>query len=61
MVWQKTDLGYKAIINNERWGMVFFNEIFQNLERGQRLKGFIKQMRPDGRIDLCLQKPGYEK
>ncbi|NNJ69897.1 MAG: GntR family transcriptional regulator, partial [Kiritimatiellales bacterium] len=36
MVWQKTDLGYKAIINNERWGMVFFNEIFQNLERGQR-------------------------
>ncbi|MBT8042051.1 MAG: hypothetical protein KJN98_02680 [Pontiella sp.] len=61
MVWQKTDLGYKAIINNERWGMVFFNEIFQNLERGQRLKGFIKQVRPDGRIDLCLQKPGYEK
>ncbi len=61
MIWQKTDLGYKAIINNERWGMVFFNEVHQTLERGQRVKGFIKQMRPDGKIDLCLQKPGYEK
>ncbi len=61
MVWQKTDLGYKAIINNERWGMVFHNEVFQALQRGKHLKGFIKQMRPDGRIDLCLHKPGYEK
>lgn len=61
MVWQKSDLGYKCIINNERWGMVFFNDVFQALERGQRLRGFIKQVRPDGRIDLCLQKPGYEK
>jgi len=61
MAWQKSDLGYKFIINNERWGMVFHNEIFQALERGQRLKGFIKNVRPDGRIDLALQKPGYEK
>jgi predicted RNA-binding protein (virulence factor B family) len=61
MIWQRTDLGYKAIINNERWGMVFHNEVFQALERGKRMKGFIKQVRPDGRIDLCLHKPGYEK
>ncbi len=61
MIWQKTDLGYKAIINNERWGMVFHNEVFQSLQRGLCIKGFIKQVRPDGRIDLCLQKPGYEK
>jgi uncharacterized protein len=61
MVWQKTDLGYKAIINNERWGMVFFNEVFQPMQRGAQIKGFIKQVRPDGRIDLCLHKPGYEK
>jgi predicted RNA-binding protein (virulence factor B family) len=61
MVWQKSDLGYKCIINNERWGMVFFNEVFQSLQRGKCMKGFIKQVRPDGRIDLCLDKPGYEK
>lgn len=61
MIWQQSDLGYKAIIGNERWGMIFHNEVFQPLVRGQRLKGYIKQVRPDGRIDLCLQKPGYEK
>ena len=61
MVWQRTDLGYKAIINGERWGMVFHNEIFQPLERGQCLDGYIKQVRPDGYIDLCLQQPGYGK
>jgi len=61
MVWQKSDLGYKCIIHNERWGMIFFNDVFQSLQRGQHLKGFIKNVRPDGRIDLSLQKPGYEK
>jgi len=61
LVAARTDLGYKAIINGTHWGMVFHNEVFQPLERGQRLDGFIKQLRPDGKIDLCLQKPGYEK
>lgn len=61
IAWQKSDLGYKFIINNERWGMVFNNEIFQALERGKKIKGFIKNVRPDGRIDLALQKPGYER
>ncbi len=57
----RTDLGYKAIINGTHWGMVFHNEVFQPLERGQHLDGFVKQLRPDGKIDLCFQKPGYEK
>jgi len=57
----KTDLGYKAIINGAHWGVIFHNEVFQPLDRGQRIEGFIKQVRPDGKIDLCLHKPGYEK
>lgn len=57
----KTDLGYKAIINGTHWGVIFHNEAFLPLERGQRIEGFIKQVRDDGKIDLCLQKPGYEK
>lgn len=60
-VWQRTDLGYKAIIENEGWGMVFHNDVFQPLERGQRLIGYIKRVRPDGRIDLALHPPGYGK
>lgn len=61
VVWQRSDLGYKAIIENERWGMVFHNDVFQPLERGQCLTGYIKQVRPDGRIDLALQPSGYGK
>jgi len=61
IIWQQTDLGYKAIINNERWGMVFHNDVFQPLERGQQLDGYIKQVRPDGYIDLSLHQPGYGK
>jgi len=61
LVCAKTDLGYKAIINGAHWGVIFHNEVFQPLERGQRSEGFIKQLRPDGKIDLCLHKPGYEK
>jgi len=61
LICAKTDLGYKAIINGTHWGVIFHNEIFQPMERGQRIEGFIKQVREDGKIDLCLQKPGYEK
>lgn len=57
----QTDLGYKAIIDNSHWGMIFKNEVFQNLKTGDQLKGFIKNIREDEKIDLSLQKEGYEK
>ena len=41
--------------------MIFHNDVFQPLQRGQQLEGFIKGVRPDGRIDLVLQQPGYGK
>jgi predicted RNA-binding protein (virulence factor B family) len=61
LICAKTDLGYKAIINGAHWGVIFHNEVFQPMERGLHVDGFIKQVREDGKIDLCLQKPGYEK
>lgn len=57
----KTDLGYKAIIDNSHWGLIFGNEVFRPLKIGDRMKGYIKQVRPDEKIDLVLQQPGYEK
>ena len=57
----RTDLGYKAIINNSHWGVLYQNEIFQTVEKGQHIRGFIKKVRDDGKIDLCLSKSGYEK
>ena len=50
-----TDLGYKAIINHSCWGILYKDEVFQRLSFGQNKKGFIKQIRADGKIDLSLQ------
>ena len=61
LICDKTDLGFKAIVNSRHWGILFYNEVFQPLDRGLRIDGFIKQVRADGKIDLCLQKPGFEK
>jgi predicted RNA-binding protein (virulence factor B family) len=57
----KTELGFKAIVNNTHWGLLYQNELFQPLRRGQKLDGYIKQIREDGKIDLILQEPGYGK
>ncbi|NTW23351.1 MAG: GntR family transcriptional regulator [Lentimicrobium sp.] len=61
IIWAKSDLGYKAIINNQHEGLLYESEIFQELERGQHLKGFVVKIREDGKIDLNLNKPGFEK
>ena len=50
-----TDLGYKAIVNNSHWGVLYKNEVHQRLSFGQSVKGYIKHIRPDGKIDLSLQ------
>ena len=61
MVWQKTDLGYKVIVDNQFSGLVYQKEIFKPLEPGMRMQAFIRQVREDGKIDLTLQKDGLQK
>lgn len=60
LVWTKTDLGYKVIVDNRYAGLVYDSELFRSLYVGNRMKGYIKQVRPDGKIDVSLQKPGQE-
>ncbi len=55
IVANSTDLGYKAIVNHNHWGVLYKNDVHQRLSFGQSIKGFIKHIRPDGRIDLTLQ------
>lgn len=50
-----TELGFKAIINHSHWGVLYKNDVHQRLSFGQSIKGFIKHIRPDGKIDLSLQ------
>ena len=61
LIWQKTDLGFKTIIDNKYSGLLYENEIFTSLETGMEMKAFVKQVREDGKVDLILQKPGFEK
>lgn len=61
LIWQKIDLGFKAIIENRFGGLLYDSEIFQPLHTGMRLKAYVKQVRDDGKIDLMLQKPGAGK
>lgn len=61
LVYSKTDLGYSAIINSAHWGILYNNEVFRELRIGEKVKGYIKKIRDDEKIDLILHKPGYEK
>lgn len=58
---EETDLGYKAIVNQAHWGMLYKNQVFKPLSPGEKLHGFINKIREDEKIDLLLEKPGYEK
>ena len=57
----ETDLGFNAIIDNSHLGILYKNEVFQELNPGDKVQGFIKKIRTDGKIDLRLDKVGYEK
>ncbi|MCI6213943.1 CvfB family protein [Bacteroides heparinolyticus] len=61
LIWQKTDLGFKAIIEHQYGGLLYESEIFRPLQAGMTLKAYVKQVREDGKIDLMLQKPGAGK
>ena len=57
----ETDLGYKAVINNSHWGLLYQNQIFKTLSTGEKCKGYIKEVREDDKIDLSLYPAGYDK
>ena len=60
LVWQKTELGLKAIVDNRYAGLIYDDELFRRIVTGDRLTAYIKQVRPDGKIDLTLQRPGMQ-
>ena len=59
-IFARTRIGFIATIDNCDRGMLYQNEIFQPLSIGQEIDGFIRKIRDDQKIDLCLQKPGYK-
>lgn len=60
LIYSESEMGLSAIINNMYAGLIYRNEIFDNVRVGDKVKGFVKLVRPDKKIDLSLQKSGYE-
>ena len=61
LIYDESDLGFKAIINRTHTGLIYHSDIFKPIHIGDELKGFVTQIRDDGKIDLSFQKPGYQK
>jgi len=60
LIYDETDLGYKAVINQKATGILYKNEVFEKLFYGQSIKGYIKKVRDDGKIDLILRPAGHK-
>ncbi|NQY21375.1 MAG: DNA-binding protein [Campylobacteraceae bacterium] len=58
MVYAKSPLGYKVVVNKKHEGMIFHTEIFENIEIGDSKRAYVKYVRDDGKMDISLQKIG---
>jgi len=59
LIADSTELGYKAIVNNSHWGVLYSTELFQSVRKGQKLTGYIKKVRDDKKLDLSLSRSGF--
>lgn len=61
LIADRTDLGVKAVVNHRFWGLLYHDSLFKPVRKGDSVDGFIKRIREDGRIELSLERPGYDK
>lgn len=61
LVYRRTDIGYLCIINGKHTGVLHFSDIYQNIQVGDRLKGYIRKIREENKIDLALGERGYQR
>ena len=54
-----TDIGYKVVINNRHWGMLYRNQVFRTVAVGDKMKAYVRKITDDNRIDVSLQQEGY--
>lgn len=60
LILKKTDLGYSVIIDNLHIGLIYANEIFKEVRVGDKMKGYVKRIREDNKVDISLQPIGYD-
>ncbi len=61
LVWQRTDLGYKVIVDNRFGGLIYATDVVRPLNTGMKTEAYVRQVRPDGKIDIVLQPDGPRK
>lgn len=61
LVQQRTERGYKVIVDNAYAGMVYYDQAYRDLRVGERLRGYVSQVRPDGKLDISLQSLGTDR
>lgn len=59
LVASESPLGYRVIVNNRHWGMLYANQLFRPVSVGERTKGYVRRITEDNRIDLSLQQQGF--
>jgi hypothetical protein len=60
LVSRKSDLGWDVIVNDRHKGLIFFSDVFKKIQVGDRLKGFVRNIRPDNKLDIVLEPIGYQ-
>ena len=60
-VMSRTDLGYKVVVNHRHWGLLYENEVYQHLKRGQRLQAWVKRVVADNKVDVQLTPPAKKR
>ncbi|MDO6806220.1 hypothetical protein Q4595_27440, partial [Wenyingzhuangia sp. 1_MG-2023] len=58
---QRTDLGYKAIINQQWWGLLHNDDIRTAVRIGMKLDGYVRKVREDGKVDISLERIGHHR
>ncbi len=61
LVASESEIGYRVVINNRHWGMIYKNQIFKPVAIGDTMRAFVRRITEDNRIDLTLQQQGYKE
>lgn len=59
LIASESPIGYRVIVNNRHWGMIYRNQLFRPVKIGERTKGYVRRITDDGRIDISLQQQGF--
>lgn len=61
LVAEDTELGYRVIVNHQFWGLLYKEKHHKPLKQGQMVTAYVTKVRADGKLDLSLEKPGFQK